>query len=391
MKIAFITFEYTPHILGGAGTYISNLTPELVRLGHELHIIMPGFSGAGTELLQERLCVHRLPVINKTLLAAPSFWYSLRKHFPDLQKKTGGYDIVHINGPCDFSLCRSCVRCPRVLTIHHLVRFSIQSIGASFVDRIKNPGAEYGILGPYLEKLSIKRADYIIAVSQFTKQAILNCYHLPESKISVVPHGANPEDFSFSESEKIPLKKRLGIDSRPVLLFVGRLEPRKGIDILLKAAAEALKQINFKLIITGAGDRHKYERMSQSLGIADNVVFTGYLSDKDLRLLYSICTLFIFPSRMEGFGIAPLEAMAAGKPVLATKVGALPELIETERNGVLVSADDASQLAQEILKLLGDRERIKTMGENNLKKVRDIYTWPGAAHKMETIYKELLR
>lgn len=101
MKIAFITYEYPPFVMGGAGVYASNLTRELARLEHEVHIIMPMVPEIPKELFPERIQIHKLNFINRPYLAAPSFWYSLRKEFPSLRRQVKEFDVVHINGLCD--------------------------------------------------------------------------------------------------------------------------------------------------------------------------------------------------------------------------------------------------------------------------------------------------
>jgi len=109
-----------------------------------------------------------------------------------------------------------------------------------------------------------------------------------------------------------------------------------------------------------------------------------------LRLLYSSCDLFVLPSRLEGFGRVIIEAMAAGKPVVATAAGAIPEIIESEQNGILVEAGDERKLASAIVKVLSDKSLARVIGENNMKKVRERYSWEVAARKAERLYNELI-
>jgi len=317
MKIAFITFQYPPFVQGGAGTYAYNLTKELAKLGHEVHVIAPRVAGCNKESVEEGVFVHRLNFLNKPFLAAPSFWFSLRKEFPSLERRARGFDIVHSNGPVDLSLSQKVVSSPRVITLHHLTRTTLKALEPSLFNRVKNLRGEIGIV-PLTESLCMKRADQIIAVSQFTKKDIMDAFGISESRIEVIYHGVHPEDYVFPEEAKAKLRSTLGINSQPMILFVGKLVRRKGVDILLRALPQVLREMEVKLVLTGSGNQQDYQHLAQALSISDRLCFLGRVPDSTLRLLYSSCDLFVLPSRLEGLGIVILEAMAGGKPIVAT-------------------------------------------------------------------------
>lgn len=390
MKIAFITFQYPPFVQGGAGTYAYNLTKELARLGHEVHVIAPKVTGCGKESAEEGLFVHRLNFLNKPFLAALSFWFSLRKDFSSLERRVGGFDIVHDNGLSGFSLNSSAVSSPRAVTIHHLARTTLKAIEASLLGRVRNLRGEIAI-SPLIEPLCMKRADRIIAVSQFTKRDIMGVFGIPESRIEVIYHGVHPEDYVFPEVAKVKLRSTLGINSQPMILFVGKLTPRKGVDILLRALPQVLKEVKGKLVLAGSGNQRDYQYLAQTLSISDKLRFLGRVPDNTLRLLYSSCDLFVLPSRLEGLGIVILEAMAAGKPIVATNVGGIPELIESGQNGILVEANNEGELASAIVKVLSDKSLARAIGENNMKKVRERFSWEVAAQKTECVYNGLIK
>ena len=390
MKVAFITFEYPPFIQGGAGTYAYNLAKELVKLGYEVHVITPRVAGCDKESVEEGLFVHRLSFLNKPFLAALSFWFSLRKDFASLEQHAGGFDIVHSNGLSAFSLGQKVVSSPRVVTIHHLERTTLKVLEASLLDRVRNLKGDIGI-SPLIEPLCIKRADRIIAVSQFTKQDIMDAFAIPDSRIEVIYHGVHPEDYVFPEEAKVKIRSTLGINSQPMILFVGGLAPRKGVDILLRALPQVLREMEVKLVLAGSGNQRDYQQLAQALGISDKAIFLGRVPDNTLRLLYSSCDLFVLPSRLEGLGIVILEAMAAGKPIVATNVGGIPELIESGQNGILVEADEEGKLASTIVNVLSDNSLARVIGENNIQKVREHYSWEVAAQKAEHLYNDLMK
>lgn len=390
MKIAFITFEYPPFIQGGAGVYGHHLTKELAKLGHDVHVLTPSAFGYKEESVEEGVFVHRLRFLNKPLLAAASFWLSLRKEFPSIERRVGGFDITNSNDLSDISLSQKAVSSPRVVTVHHLTRTALKILKVGLLGRLKNLGGEVGI-APLLEQVCIKRADRIIAVSQYTKHDIVKTYGIPESAIEVIYHGVRTEDYAFSEEERTKLRATLSISSSPMLLFVGRLEPRKGVDILLRALPQVLREMEVRLVLAGSGNQGDYRQLAQSLGISDKVIFLGHVPDDTLRLVYSSCDLFVLPSRLEGLGIVILEAMAAGKPVVATNVGGIPELVESGQNGILVESDEEGELASAIVKVLSDNSLAKTIGGNNIKKAPERYSWEAAARKAERLYNELIR
>jgi glycosyltransferase involved in cell wall biosynthesis len=390
MKVAFITFEYPPFVQGGAGVYAHNLVTELARLGHEVHVITPRASGGEREALEEGVFIHRLGFLNKPFLAVVSFWVSLRKEFASLKKQTGGFDIVHSNGLSAFSLGQKALSSPSVITIHHLTRTTLRTLGANLPARIRNLRGEAGI-SPLIEPLCIRRADRIITVSQFTRRDISHAYGIPESRIEVIYHGARPENYVLPEEARLRLRSNLGIESQPMILFVGRLVPRKGVDILLRALPQVIKEMDAKLVLAGSGNQKDYRRLAQALNIPDKVIFLGHVPDDTLSLLYSSCDLFVLPSRLEGLGIVVLEAMAAGKPVIATNAGGIPELVETGHNGILIEAGEAEELASAITRVLGDKSLARAIGKNNTSKVREHYSWEVAARKAVHLYSDLIK
>jgi len=126
---------------------------------------------------------------------------------------------------------------------------------------------------------------------------------------------------------------KYNIKNKPTLLFVGRIDdPRKGLDMLIKAFKFVLVYIDAQLIIVGNGKKEKIMELAGP--IAHYLFFLGYVDDITLKKCYSLCDVYICPSRLEGFGLTILEAFAAGKPVIATNTGAIPELIQNGINGI---------------------------------------------------------
>jgi glycosyltransferase involved in cell wall biosynthesis len=126
--------------------------------------------------------------------------------------------------------------------------------------------------------------------------------------------------------------------------------------------------------------------LSNSLGISNNVIFAGFLSDEDLMKCYVLCALYVSPSRLEGFGLTVLEAMANAKPVIATNAGAFPEILQNNENGILVPVDDTGKLAESIELFLTDTQLSKTVGEKNAEYVNKSFSWEKTAKEIDLIY-----
>jgi glycosyltransferase involved in cell wall biosynthesis len=390
MKIAFITFEYPPFIQGGAGVYAENITKELARLGNEVHVITPKVDGSEEYKISNGIFIHRINFINKPLLSAPSYWIGLKKQFKIIESDVDGFDFVHGNAVSDFSITKRMVNVPRIITVHHLARDILEIINPTFLSRVKNLGGEIGMT-PFIEKICIERADKIITVSEYTKRKLVSLYNIPLRKIEVIYNGEGKKNFRFSETEKSEVKEKYSISNdKPVLLFVGRInDKRKGLDFLLKAFEIVLSKIDANLVVVGSGNKEPYKRFSSSLGIGENVIFTGYVDDLTLRKFYSICDIHVVPSRLEGFGLTILDAMAAEKPIVATKVGAIPEIVKNRENGILVELNDINGMSNAICTFLQDEKLAETVGKRNANYVKEKFSWEKAAKETEQLYIQL--
>jgi 1,2-diacylglycerol 3-alpha-glucosyltransferase len=169
-------------------------------------------------------------------------------------------------------------------------------------------------------------------------------------------------------SDKVALRKKLGLPDGPIVTYVGRLDAEKHIPILLKAFADIQAQTGAHLLIVGGGgeiDNLKY--LADDFGVKGKVIFTGRVSDEDLVLYHQVGDVFAMPSPAELQSIATLEAMASGLPVVAVDKGALRELCQDGVNGVLCEADNVDEIAQGIQTILSDKELMKKYADASLK------------------------
>ncbi len=183
---------------------------------------------------------------------------------------------------------------------------------------------------PTLNLIS-KKTDFIIADSENTKKDIINYLKIPEEKIRVIYLAAD-EKYKFLNNNiglKEELKSNYNIDS-PFILYVGTVELRKNLPLLIKSFYELKKRgIPHKLILIGARNFgfNKILRLVNELRLIDEVIFTGFVPEEDLVKFYNTADIFVYPSLYEGFGLPPLEAMACGCPVITSNSSSLPEVV----------------------------------------------------------------
>ena len=166
MRIAFITFEYPPFIIGGAGIYAANITHEFGKLGHQVIVFTPEINGS-EEKCNSNVEIRRIKINKRFPFKALQFWLRLPNVIREAENDNK-FDVIHFNGISYGFLKTRISRAPQVVTIHHLVRDAIQSNNLSLISRIRDISGENSLFIPFIEKRCIKCADRIIAVSNFT-------------------------------------------------------------------------------------------------------------------------------------------------------------------------------------------------------------------------------
>jgi len=389
LKICFVSKEYPPISQGGAGTYAECLSRELATLGHEVHVISPNINLTSATSIEDGVFVHRVPYLNRRFVRFLHYGLQLRRNYEKIRTAVGEFDVLHGNDIYDFGLAKGLVTVPRVVTIHHLYRYTLEMLKPSIISRLLNLDNEVG-LEPFIEKIVINQADRIIAVSNFTKRCLLSFYKVPSSKVIVIHNGVYPKDYEIEDPS--PLKEKLGLTNEYKILSVGGLYyfERKGLDVLLKAFRILLNEKRARLIIVGGGKQNPVKALANKLGVNKNVSFTGCVDNLTLRKLYNICDVFVLPSLVEGFGLVLLEAMVAGKPVVASRAAAIPELIKDEVNGKLFKTGDPLEAARALKFLAENPDIAKEIGMRNKKYASENFSWKKTAKMTERVYQELL-
>ena len=239
---------------------------------------------------------------------------------------------------------------------------------------------------------AIERVDHIIVISEATRRAVAQRFGVPDSRMTVTLLAAHP---NFAPRPAASLQAALAkLDLQPggYLLSVGTLEPRKNLTTLFQAYSalpDSLRQ-RYPLAVVGMPGWHTDQLMSSARQLVERgeLRFLGYVDDAVLPLLYAGAAAFAYPSRYEGFGLPPLEAMASGVPVLVSDVTSLPEAVGDA--GVRVGPDDVDAMRDGLRRLLEDRDYAAQLAQQGLARAQG-FSWEKCARETRAVYDHVLR
>ncbi len=239
-------------------------------------------------------------------------------------------------------------------------------------------------LTPFLKWL-ISKSDAITAISTYTAKMVEKFY---PKKVEIIPFGAAVE---IEEGREV-----MGRSSSPQLLFVGRLVERKGVEYLLRALAVVRKEVPAVLTVIGDGrERKRLESLARELGISEAVRFLGFVSSPELAKYYKECDIFILPAiydrrgDTEMLGVVLLEAMSYKKPVIASDVGGISDIVKDRATGILVREKSVDELKEALLLLLRDENLRREIGERGYQFGRERFSWERIVGQLEELYFRL--
>ena len=295
------------------------------------------------------------------------------------------YDLIHshywLSGRVGMILGRKW-RVPHVVTFHTLAKTKMRARAGE-----KETDLRIGV-----EERVARGADGVIVSTEQEKQDLISLYRTPGHKVRVIPAGVDLG--MFKPIDRNVARNDLGIDNKKVILYVGRIEPIKGLGNLLEAVALLEDQDDTVLLIVGGkpGVDSELERLksqARDLGLADKVVFTGAVPQGRLPAYYSAADVFVLPSYMESFGLAALEAMACGTPVVASRVGGLSTFIRNGETGYLIPWRCPEPFAQRLDMVLANPALRDTLGAAARAKALEM-SWHGVADHMLDHYSFLM-
>lgn len=283
-----------------------------------------------------------------------------------------------------------------VLTIHDLRYVSMD--GSADADVMRYINGEPQLLADYQQRLDFfrrqrtiirsvaRRARLIITPSEFARRSIVNMLDVPAERVRVIYHGVSDELRNPVPRERhLSVLQRFSI-SEPYLLFVGKLDPLKNLDMLLRAYRIIRRNRSIRLVMAGPSGWYGTvlrERVNE-LNLVADVTFTDFITDEELKVLYQRASLMIFPSLFEGFGLPVIEAMASGTPVVCSNHCSLPEVVGNA--ALLVDPTSEEAIAKAVLDVLGDMELQNRLRRAGLLRSEQ-FTWPEAARKTVLAYE----
>lgn len=232
----------------------------------------------------------------------------------------------------------------------------------------------------------------VIVCSEFMKEEIHRQFNSPLDKIDVIYNGVDTSKFQFelSGEERRKHRRTIAEDDEKIVIYVGRFVREKGIQVLLDAAGVILaQQPRTKFVVVGGGHRERLEKFVHWYGLADKVLFTGFMANRSLQMLYRCADVAAFPSLYEPFGIVALEAMAAGTPVVTSDAGGLREVVLHEKTGYTSYAGNPESLAWAILEALKDPKKAHRLTDSASDRLKDDFNWSRIAGQTIGVYERV--
>ncbi|MFQ5960748.1 MAG: glycosyltransferase family 4 protein, partial [Candidatus Methylomirabilales bacterium] len=335
LRVLFVSDVSPLAVRSGAERVLREQASRLAKLGHQVRVLSRSPEGGAREPVEsEGVRIHHFPVDRRSLLRfVRDSILGARQAAAQALSDTDA-DVLQLHQPLSGVGVLSSPAATRIPSLYTFLSpapleyRSRRAINASLLARwAGTPGTA---LLWVIEGICLRRASRIHVLSEFSATQLQKLYRIPSERIVKIPGGVDTERFRPAE-DRDRVRKALGLPTRTVLLFTLRnLEPRMGLDALIRAMA-TLRQYapEARLLIGGTGSlRQELESLTASLGLRDQVSFLGFIPETELPLYYQAADAFVLPSReLEGFGLVTAEALACGTPVLGTRVGAIPEVL----------------------------------------------------------------
>lgn len=405
-KIAFISEHASPLASlggvdsGGQNVYVAELAKYVSTLDYDVDIYTRWENPSLPRVIRWLPGVRVIHVQAGPVQIIPK--EELLQHMPAfredmllfIKKENIRYALMHANffmSALVAAELKEVLLIPFVVTFHALGRVRLIHQGA----QDKFPPERINI-----EQETIRKADHIIAECPQDREDLINYYNASPEKITIVPCGFNPQEF-YPVSRSLA-RSIIGIDQKEnVILQLGRMVPRKGVDNVVKALASAkLKTNALRLVVVGGESDNpdplqcveiaRLQDVAKREGVLDAITFVGRKDRAMLKYYYSAADIFITTPWYEPFGITPLEAMACGTPVIGSNVGGIKYSVADGKTGFLVPPNDPDALADKICMLFDNRNLLNSMKENAVKRVNALFTWAKVANAATCLYENIL-
>ena len=387
MKILHLTWEYPPHKIGGLATHVEELAKAQARMGLEPIVVTCAFSDNYGFEEKDGIKVYRFDANHIPAEDFPS--WTLQMNTLLTNKATEALneheDVVLIHAH-DWLVSTAAVtlkhmyRKPLIVTLHSM---EIGRRGGIYDDRQK--------LIHDLEGRIVFESWKTICCSHYMKNATCSAFSTPWDKVDVIENGVDVNSL-MTNLDLNEVKSRYALPDEKVIFFVGRHVWEKGLDVLIGSMPQVLEKYpDAKLVIAGKGYMtDKCKQIANDVGVAHKVVFTGFIENDVMNALYRLSDVVVVPSRYEPFGIVALEAMACETPVIVADTGGLSEIIEHDKDGLKVWANNSESLSWGINRILGDVNFSNVLSKNAKEKINNIYSWDIISKKTKALYDNVV-
>lgn len=406
-KIALISEHASPLAIiggtdsGGQNVYVAHLARQLARMGYFVDVFTRHDNEAQPRIVNWESNVR---VIN--VPAGPARFVPKEEMLPYMEefgrfvlrfarRQRVPYDLAHANFFMSGMVAQQLkdkLDIPFVMTFHALGRVRRQCQGEA--DAF--PDVRFAI-----EERLMQEADRIVAECPQDKADMQNLYNADPRRIDIVPCGFDPEEFWPVATDA---RAQLGLDPNEfVMLQLGRMVPRKGVDTVVRALGllHSVYQVKARLLVVGGNSETpdpvstpeigRLMTLADSLGVSDWITFTGQRPRAQLRTFYSAANVFVTTPWYEPFGITPVEAMACGTPVVGTAVGGIKATVVDGQTGYLIPPHDAEALAQRLAWLEQHPLMAERMGWSGMRRANQHYTWRTVAEQIAETYDRVVR
>ncbi|MUL35689.1 glycosyltransferase family 4 protein [Gloeocapsopsis dulcis] len=387
MKILVLTWEFPPRVVGGIARHVAELYPELVKLGHEVHLMTVEFGQAPLYEVVDGIDVHRVPVA-----PADDFFHwvvnlneSMGHHGAKLMLEEGSFDIIHAHdwlvGDAAIALKHN-FKVPLIATMHATEHGRHNGIHNNIQQYIDGK-----------EKLLAYNAWRVIVCTDYMRREVEWALQTPGNKIDVIYNGIRPEKKRHHEFDVMNFRRQFAEDGESIVYYVGRMTYEKGVSVLLNAAPKVLWEMggHVKFVMIGGGHVDHLKRQAWDLGIWDKCYFTGFMSDEPLNKFQTIADCAVFPSLYEPFGIVALESFAARVPVVVSDTGGLPEVVQHTKTGIVTWTNNPDSLAWGILEVLKNPGYKQWLIDNAYEDLDRRFNWYKLARQTENVYNQVVQ
>lgn len=408
MNIVFLSDDFPPMSFGGAGISTFELAEGMVRVGHAVTVITTcrkkedagqiDYEGINLITIQSDyspawrayVSVYNARVVRE-----------VEKHLEALRP-----DIVHVSN-IHYHLSYHSLKIAKryakgvVFTARDVMTFNFGKLESErylntldprvfWLDRLRQAGKRYN---PFLQmciKWYLRYADRIFAISKSLRDAMeINGIH----GVEVLHNGIDSAGWSVDSSELENLVEKYGLQERKIILFSGRLSSAKGGSKAVEALAEIVASVpNAVLLVLGTFDTYaeSLKTYAQKNGVAEHLVFTGWVDRETIKKIYALSDVVLFPSLcLDTFGRVNIEAMVAKKPVVGTRYGGTPEIVDDGVTGYIIDPRKPEEIALRTIELLNDPEKAKRFGEAGYKRVQEKFNLEDKVKEYIVVYESL--